>query len=43
MAAYKYPRIVEFRSSLPMTSSGKLLWRKLQEEEYQKLEKGAKA
>ncbi|EZP76956.1 long-chain-fatty-acid--CoA ligase [Parageobacillus genomosp. 1] len=43
MAAYKYPRLVEFRSSLPMTSSGKLLWRKLQEEEYQKLEKGAKA
>lgn len=40
MAAYKYPRLVEFRSSLPMTSSGKLLWRKLQEEEYQKLEKG---
>lgn len=40
MAAYKYPRIIEFRSSLPMTSSGKLLWRKLQEEEYQKLEKG---
>ncbi|GLH62291.1 long-chain fatty acid--CoA ligase [Parageobacillus sp. G301] len=43
MAAYKYPRIVEFRSSLPMTSSGKLLWRKLQEEEYQKLEKEVKA
>jgi fatty-acyl-CoA synthase len=43
MAAYKYPRLVEFRSSLPMTSSGKLLWRKLQEEEYQKFEKGAKA
>lgn len=40
MAAYKYPRIIEFRSSLPMTSSGKLLWRKLQEEEYQKLERG---
>ncbi|STO12009.1 Long-chain-fatty-acid--CoA ligase [[Flavobacterium] thermophilum] len=40
MAAYKYPRLVEFRSSLPMTSSGKLLWRKLQEEEYEKAGKG---
>lgn len=37
MAAYKYPRHVEFRESLPMTSSGKLLWRKLQEEEKQKV------
>ncbi|GGD15536.1 long-chain fatty acid--CoA ligase [Pontibacillus salipaludis] len=33
MAAYKYPRLVEFRDSLPTTSSGKILWRKLQEEE----------
>jgi fatty-acyl-CoA synthase len=37
MAAYKYPRHIEFRDSLPMTSSGKLLWRKLQEEEKQKV------
>ncbi|MFY4774527.1 long-chain-fatty-acid--CoA ligase [Metabacillus sp. RGM 3146] len=37
MAAYKYPRVIEFRESLPMTSSGKLLWRKLQEEEQQKV------
>ncbi|MCD7032702.1 long-chain fatty acid--CoA ligase [Metabacillus sp. GX 13764] len=37
MAAYKYPRVIEFRESLPMTSSGKLLWRKLQEEEKQKI------
>ena len=37
MAAYKYPRMIEFRESLPMTSSGKLLWRKLQEEEKQKV------
>jgi len=43
MAAYKYPRLVEFRSSLPMTSSGKLLWRKLQEEEYEKAGKGVNA
>lgn len=33
MAAYKYPRIVEFRDSLPTTSSGKILWRQLQDEE----------
>jgi long-chain acyl-CoA synthetase len=29
MAAYKYPRIVEFRDSLPMTATGKLLKREL--------------
>jgi fatty-acyl-CoA synthase len=40
MSAYKYPRIVEFVESLPMSASGKLLWRKLQEEERQKY-KGA--
>lgn len=38
MAAYKYPRHVEFRMQLPMTSSGKILWRKLQEEEKEKTE-----
>lgn len=32
MAAYKYPRIVEFRESFPTTASGKILWRKLQAE-----------
>ncbi|MHA6261298.1 long-chain-fatty-acid--CoA ligase [Sporosarcina sp. CAU 1771] len=32
MAAYKYPRFIEFRERLPLTSSGKILWRKLQEE-----------
>lgn len=31
MAAYKYPRVIEFRDSLPMTSSGKVLWRELQD------------
>lgn len=36
MAAYKYPRIIEFRTSFPTTSSGKILWRKLQDEERQK-------
>lgn len=29
MADYKYPRVIEFRKSLPMTFSGKLLWRQL--------------
>ena len=38
MAAYKYPREVEFRKQFPMTSSGKILWRKLQEEEQVKAE-----
>lgn len=32
MAAYKYPRIIEFRESFPTTASGKILWRKLQDE-----------
>jgi long-chain acyl-CoA synthetase len=29
MAAYKYPRFVEFRESLPMTATGKILKREL--------------
>jgi long-chain acyl-CoA synthetase len=29
MAAYKYPRTVEFRDSLPMTATGKILKREL--------------
>ncbi|WP_068673320.1 long-chain-fatty-acid--CoA ligase [Oceanobacillus sp. Castelsardo] len=33
MAAYKYPRMIEFRDSFPTTSSGKILWRVLQENE----------
>ncbi|WDL95727.1 long-chain fatty acid--CoA ligase [Alicyclobacillus sp. ALC3] len=31
MAAYKRPRIVEFVDSLPMTATGKVQWRELQE------------
>ncbi|NUP50350.1 MAG: long-chain fatty acid--CoA ligase [Catenulispora sp.] len=31
MAAYKYPRIVEFRDQLPMTATGKILKRELVE------------
>jgi len=29
MAAFKYPRIVEFRETLPMTATGKILKREL--------------
>jgi fatty-acyl-CoA synthase len=36
MAAYKYPRIVQFMDHLPVSGSGKILWRKLQEEELAK-------
>jgi fatty-acyl-CoA synthase len=32
MAAYKAPRIVEFVEVLPKSSTGKILWRQLQEE-----------
>ncbi|AXI10226.1 long-chain fatty acid--CoA ligase [Oceanobacillus zhaokaii] len=30
IAAYKYPRIIEFTKTFPTTTSGKILWRKLQ-------------
>jgi long-chain acyl-CoA synthetase len=33
MAAYKYPRIVEFRDSFPMTATGKILKRELAQQE----------
>jgi len=33
MAAYKVPRLVEFVDSLPKSGTGKVAWRKLQEEE----------
>jgi fatty-acyl-CoA synthase len=33
MAAFKVPRLVEFVDELPKTASGKIFWRKLQEEE----------
>ena len=29
MAGYKYPRLVEFRETLPMTATGKILKREL--------------
>jgi fatty-acyl-CoA synthase len=33
MAAYKVPRVVEFVDALPMSGSGKVMWRLLQERE----------
>jgi len=33
MAAFKYPRVVEFVDQLPKTATGKVFWRRLQEEE----------
>ena len=33
MAAYKYPRVIEFVTELPKTGTGKVFWRKLQEME----------
>jgi fatty-acyl-CoA synthase len=33
MAAYKYPRVVEFVDALPKSGTGKVLWRQLQEAE----------
>ena len=33
MAAYKYPRVVEFADSLPKSATGKVMWRQLQERE----------
>ena len=36
MAAYRYPRIVEFVKELPKSGTGKIQWRQLQEQEKQK-------
>jgi len=33
MAAYKYPRLVEFVDTLPKSATGKVQWRVLQERE----------
>src|SRR5699024_5624872 len=33
LSAYKYPRQIEFRSSLPRSATGKVEWRRLQDEE----------
>lgn len=34
MAAYKVPQVVEFRDELPRSSTGKVMWRALQEQEW---------
>ncbi|OLO37032.1 long-chain fatty acid--CoA ligase [Alkalihalophilus pseudofirmus] len=34
MSDYKYPRVVEFVNKLPISASGKVLWRELQEREF---------
>ena len=36
MAAYKVPRVIEFRDSLPKSPTGKVQWRQLQEQEAQR-------
>jgi fatty-acyl-CoA synthase len=35
MAAYKVPRVVAFVAELPKSGAGKVLWRQLQEAEWQ--------
>jgi len=37
MAAYKYPRVVQFVDSLPKSGAGKVMWRALQEAEVGKV------
>ncbi|MEW6424795.1 MAG: long-chain-fatty-acid--CoA ligase [Bacillota bacterium] len=39
MAAYKYPRIVEFIPQLPKSGAGKILWRVLQEQERERIKR----
>lgn len=34
MAAYKYPRVLEFVEKLPKSGSGKVMWRQLQDQEH---------
>ena len=43
MAAYKVPRMVEFRDALPRSATGKVMWRALQEAEYDNSGAGAPA
>ena len=40
MAAFKVPRLVEFVEQLPKTATGKVFWRKLQEEENKRCAAG---
>jgi fatty-acyl-CoA synthase len=34
MAAYKCPVVIEFTEIIPKSSTGKIMWRLLQEEEW---------
>ena len=34
MSAYKCPKLVEFTDALPKSSTGKIMWRALQEQEW---------
>ena len=43
MAAYKYPRVVQFVDALPKSGSGKVMWRAMQEEQDQAQAKTAAA
>ena len=43
MAAYKVPRVVEFADDLPKTGTGKVFWRKLQEDENARAKASAAA
>lgn len=36
MAAYKYPRVIEFVDALPKSPAGKILWKELQDKEMNK-------
>jgi len=42
MAAYKVPTQVEFVEALPKSPTGKLLWRELQEREWEKVRQAAR-
>ena len=39
MAAYRYPRIVEFVEALPKSGTGKIQWRQLQQMEKERVAK----
>jgi fatty-acyl-CoA synthase len=40
MAAYRYPRVVEFVKELPKSGTGKIQWRQLQQKEREKAGSG---
>jgi fatty-acyl-CoA synthase len=40
MAAYKVPRLIEFVDALPKSGTGKIMWRRLQEQEAARSQTG---